>query len=94
MPSNKIAIHAGLCNVTYGARCFQIMSYRLNWFEARDSCISQGGKLAEVDNAEINNALKAKVIGKNKLISKFNLTISHLDYISLVYCPCYAYYSF
>ena len=38
----------------------------LRWYQARDSCVSQGGRLAEVDNAEINNVLKAKTIGKEE----------------------------
>ena len=36
----------------------------LTWFEARESCIVKGGRLAEIDNAEINTALKGIAFGK------------------------------
>ena len=39
------------------------MEASLNWYGARGDCANKGGRLAEIDNAEINNRLKMIAFG-------------------------------
>ena len=51
------------CDATYENRCFLVVHDKLNWNEARDSCIAEGGRLAEVDTEQIQDELQTKAIG-------------------------------
>ena len=52
-----------VCDVEYGDRCFILMASPLSWHDAFDSCESDNGRLAEVDNRDINAQLKAITAG-------------------------------
>ena len=63
------------------------MSESLNWFEARDTCVSEGGRLVESDNVEKSDALAAKSNGEKVvrfLLQLWYPRISSCKVISIV----------
>ena len=50
------------CDVEYENVCFLLESIALNWYDAQVSCQNQGARLAEIDSAELNNALSSLLL--------------------------------
>ena len=46
------------CDVKYENRCFTFGTTALTWYDARDSCNGLGARLAEINDAEINNEMR------------------------------------
>ena len=52
------------CQAVYHGACFAVIPLSMNWFDARDNCVSLGGRLAEVTYEKVNENLKAFVNGE------------------------------
>ena len=56
--------HTVPCQTVFNNACFAVIPLQMSWFDAQDHCVLLGGRLAEVTNSEINDALKMFADGK------------------------------
>ena len=50
--------HTVSCQTMFNHACFAVIPLQLSWFDAKNHCVLLGGRLAEVTNSDINDALK------------------------------------
>ena len=51
------------CHLFYGRSCFIIIYERKSWHDANNNCTIQGGRLAEIHDAYLNQQLKQALDG-------------------------------
>ena len=60
------------CILVFNVKCFVAVIEQLSWYDARDNCIERGGRLAEVCESGLNDALLQVLEDMGRLINVFS----------------------